>query len=187
MRHRLIVVSDFATGRLNRVARPGELVPFTPERQWRYADLIHDAARNRLIAIREDHELKAGYLARLGDVATDLLRVDVEGRHEADVTHVVPAEHDVHEAGDVSLERGVAVVLDALHQRAGAVADTDDRDPHLAAARRSRSRRRVLRHVSFSYGRVRAGALRRAARLRALPAGWSSPAATGSVAVSSAS
>ena len=52
----LIVVSDFATGRLNRVTSPGELVPLTPERQWRYADVVHDAAHNRLIAVREDHE-----------------------------------------------------------------------------------------------------------------------------------
>ncbi len=51
----LIVVSDFVTGRLNRVTGPGQLVPLTPERAWRYADVIHDAAHNRLIAVREDH------------------------------------------------------------------------------------------------------------------------------------
>src|SRR5262245_36559014 len=52
----LVIVSDFTTGRLHRVSAPGQIEPITPERAWRYADLVHDAARNRLIAIREDHD-----------------------------------------------------------------------------------------------------------------------------------
>src|SRR5215468_11136038 len=52
----LIVVSDFTTGRLHRVVAPGDLSPITPERAWRFADAIHDVARNRLIAVREDHD-----------------------------------------------------------------------------------------------------------------------------------
>ena len=72
----LVVVSDFVTGRLNRVAGPGELVPFTPERQWRYADLIHDAPRNRLIAIRESHEPEV--VAEHGEWVNDLVAIDLE-------------------------------------------------------------------------------------------------------------
>ncbi len=72
----LIVVSDFVTGRLNRVVRPGELVAFTPEREWRYADVIHDAARNRLIAVREDHEPEM--VARHGEWINDLVAIDLE-------------------------------------------------------------------------------------------------------------
>jgi dipeptidyl aminopeptidase/acylaminoacyl peptidase len=72
----LIVVSDFVTGRLNRVVRPGELVAFTPERQWRYADAIHDAARNRLIAVREDHE--PDMVAKHGEWINDLVAIDLE-------------------------------------------------------------------------------------------------------------
>ena len=72
----LIVVSDFATGRLNRVVRPGELVAFTPEREWRYADTIHDAARNRLIAVREDHEAET--VAAHGEWSNDLVAIDLE-------------------------------------------------------------------------------------------------------------
>jgi dipeptidyl aminopeptidase/acylaminoacyl peptidase len=52
----LVVVSDFATGRLSRVVAPNELEPLTPLRAWRYADMVVDRARNRLVAIREDHE-----------------------------------------------------------------------------------------------------------------------------------
>jgi dipeptidyl aminopeptidase/acylaminoacyl peptidase len=71
----LIVVSDFVTGRLNRVVSPGELVPITPERQWRYADVIHDAARNRLIAVREDHE--PAFVAEHGEWGNDLVTIDL--------------------------------------------------------------------------------------------------------------
>jgi dipeptidyl aminopeptidase/acylaminoacyl peptidase len=72
----LIVVSDFVTGRLNRVVRPGELVAFTPEREWRYADAIHDTARNRLIGIREDHEPET--VARHGEWNNDLVAIDLD-------------------------------------------------------------------------------------------------------------
>jgi dipeptidyl aminopeptidase/acylaminoacyl peptidase len=51
----LVVVSDFSTGRLHRVAPDGSSEPITPDGPFRYADLHLDAARNRIIAIREDH------------------------------------------------------------------------------------------------------------------------------------
>ena len=72
----LVVVSDFATGRLHRVVRPGELEPLTAKREWRFADAIHDAARNRLIAVREDHE--ADVVARHGEWNNDLVAIDLE-------------------------------------------------------------------------------------------------------------
>ena len=71
----LVVVSDFSTGRLNRVVRPGELEPLTPEKQWRFADAIHDAARNRLIAVREDHEPDT--VARHGEWNNELVAIDL--------------------------------------------------------------------------------------------------------------
>jgi dipeptidyl aminopeptidase/acylaminoacyl peptidase len=53
----LVVVSDFATGRLNLVTAPGVLEPLTPaDRAWRFADLSLDRGRERILAIREDHE-----------------------------------------------------------------------------------------------------------------------------------
>ena len=55
------------------------------------------------------------------------LRVDVEGGDELDVADVVVAELDVHQTGDALVGLRVAVVVHALDERAGAVADTDDR------------------------------------------------------------
>lgn len=71
----LIVVSDFVTGRLNRVVAPEQVEPFTPERAWRYADAIHDVARNRLIAVREDHEDET--VASHGEWNNDLVAIDL--------------------------------------------------------------------------------------------------------------
>jgi hypothetical protein len=51
---------------------------------------------------------------------------------------VIATQVDVHEAGDLVARLRVAVVVDALHQRAGAVADADDRDAATAAMRCSR-------------------------------------------------
>jgi dipeptidyl aminopeptidase/acylaminoacyl peptidase len=71
----LVVVSDFTTGRLQRVTAPGELTPITPEKAWRFADAIHDAARNRLIAVREDHDPDT--VARHGEWFNDLVEIDL--------------------------------------------------------------------------------------------------------------
>jgi dipeptidyl aminopeptidase/acylaminoacyl peptidase len=71
----LIVVSDFVTGRLNKVVAPGEVVPFTPEKAWRYADAVHDATRNRLVAVREDHE--PDFVAQHGEWGNDLVAIDL--------------------------------------------------------------------------------------------------------------
>src|SRR6185295_13237938 len=68
---------------------------------------------------------------RLGEVLADLLGVDVEGGHELDVADVVAAEVDVHQAGHFVGGIGVLVVLDALDEGVGAVADPDDRDADL--------------------------------------------------------
>jgi dipeptidyl aminopeptidase/acylaminoacyl peptidase len=51
----LVVVSDFATGRLHRVAADRSSEAITPEGAWRFADLVLDAPRGRLIGVREDH------------------------------------------------------------------------------------------------------------------------------------
>ncbi|HJW21440.1 MAG TPA: prolyl oligopeptidase family serine peptidase [Candidatus Limnocylindrales bacterium] len=71
----LVVVSDFATGRLNRVVAPGRLEPITPERAWRFADLELDAARNRIIAVREDHTPEI--VERHGEWVNDLVAIDL--------------------------------------------------------------------------------------------------------------
>jgi dipeptidyl aminopeptidase/acylaminoacyl peptidase len=72
----LVVVSDFATGRLQRVTAPGILEPLTPEgRAWRFADLWPDRRRNRLLAVREDHE--PATLERHGEAENALVAIDL--------------------------------------------------------------------------------------------------------------
>jgi dipeptidyl aminopeptidase/acylaminoacyl peptidase len=71
----LVVVSDFVTGRLNRVVAPGQLEPLTLDRQWRFADLAADPDRKRVIAIREDHEPET--IARHGQAENAIVAIDV--------------------------------------------------------------------------------------------------------------
>jgi dipeptidyl aminopeptidase/acylaminoacyl peptidase len=71
----IIIVSDFDTGRLNRVG-DGELTPLTPDRAWRFADLVVDRTRNRLLAIREDHEAET--IARHGEAENSLVSIDLD-------------------------------------------------------------------------------------------------------------
>jgi dipeptidyl aminopeptidase/acylaminoacyl peptidase len=73
----LVVVSDFATGRLNLIEASGDLRPLTPERAWRFADLVVDRPRNRLIAIREDHEPDT--IASHGEAENSLVAIDLDG------------------------------------------------------------------------------------------------------------
>ncbi len=71
----LVVVADFTTGRLQRVVEPGVVAPITPERAWRFADAIHDVARKRLIAVREDHQ--AEVVAAHGEWVNELVAIDL--------------------------------------------------------------------------------------------------------------
>ena len=78
----LVLVSDFATGRLNRIDADGRLEPLTADGTgWRFADLAPDRDRSRILAVREDHSPET--LARHGEaqnsvVAIDLASGDVE-------------------------------------------------------------------------------------------------------------
>lgn len=71
----LVVVSDFATGRLQRVVAPGTLEPITPARDWRFADMVFDARRRRLLAVREDHTPEV--VERHGEWVNDLVAIDL--------------------------------------------------------------------------------------------------------------
>jgi dipeptidyl aminopeptidase/acylaminoacyl peptidase len=71
----LIVVSDFATGRLNRVTAPGQVEPLTPEREWRFADLELDPRRNRILAVREDRTPE--HVERHGEWINELVAIDL--------------------------------------------------------------------------------------------------------------
>ena len=83
--------------------------------------------------VGELHRVVLSAPDRLGEILADLVGVDVERRRELDVPDVVAAEVDVHQARDEVVRVGVLVVLDALHERGGAVAHADDRDAYLVA------------------------------------------------------
>ena len=89
--------------------------------------LRHVGELDRVVRVRPD---------RVGEVLADLVRRHVERGRELDVADVVAAEVHVHQAGDELVVRRVLVVLDALEERVGAVADADDRDAHLVLGAR---------------------------------------------------
>ncbi len=93
----------------------------------------------------EDERVVRLLVDRLGQVLADLVLVDVEGRHVLDVADVVAAEVDVHQARDEVVLLRVLVVVAALDQAAGAVADADDRDADLAVAALRPGRRLAVR------------------------------------------
>jgi dipeptidyl aminopeptidase/acylaminoacyl peptidase len=71
----LVVVSDFVTGRLHRVVAPEQLDALTPDHDWRFADMVHDAAHDRLIAVREDHE--PATVASHGEWNNEIVAIDL--------------------------------------------------------------------------------------------------------------
>ena len=85
--------------------------------------LRHARKLDRVVLPRED---------RVGEVLADLLLVDVNRGDKLDVLDVVATKVDVHQAGDDLVGRGVLVVLNALDEGRGAVADADDGDADFA-------------------------------------------------------
>ena len=130
----LIVVSDFVTGRLNRVVAPEQLEPLTPEKAWRYADAIHDAAHNRLIAVREDHE--EATVASHGEWNNDLVAIDL-----ATGARLVARR-------GLGLLRRAATVARRLDARLARVAPPEHALGRHRAASRARGRRRLPRAVA---------------------------------------
>ena len=63
---------------------------------------------------------------RLAQVFADLGGDDVERGRKLDVADVVAANGGVHEAGDFGVVGGVLIIMHALDERVGAVADADD-------------------------------------------------------------
>ncbi len=69
------VVSEFRGGRLHRITSPGVAEPLTPERAWRFADPVLDRSRDRIVAVREDHEPDT--VAAHGEARNELVAIDV--------------------------------------------------------------------------------------------------------------
>ena len=74
----LVVVSDFATGRLHRVHPDRTSEPFTPEGPFRYADYELDRRRSRILAVREDHS--GG-----GEAVNTIVAITLDGSGEPEV------------------------------------------------------------------------------------------------------
>jgi len=79
----LVVISDFATGRLLRVGPDRTATPLTPDGRWRYADLCLDTARQRLVCVREDHTVERR------EAANSLVAVPLDGSAADDPERVV--------------------------------------------------------------------------------------------------
>jgi hypothetical protein len=76
------------------------------------------AEHRRAIGLLED---------RAGDVPADLAAVNVPGGDDPDVLGPVAAQVPVHQP-DLVVGSAILVVGEPLHQRAGAIADSDDGD-----------------------------------------------------------
>ena len=76
--------------------------------------------------VREFDGVVLGGSNRLGQVLADLQRIHVERGDEFDVAYAVSAEIVMHQAGNLILVLGVLVILNALHQRRGAIAHAGD-------------------------------------------------------------
>jgi len=77
----LVVVSDFATGRLLRVAADRSAAALTPEGPFRYADMELDAPRGRIVAVREDH-------SGPGEAVNAIVAVPLDGAAATDAAAV---------------------------------------------------------------------------------------------------
>ena len=88
----LVIVSDFATGRLHRVGADRSSAPITPEGRFRYADYELDVARDRIIAVREDH-------SGSGEAENTIVAIPLDG--SGDVT-ILARGHDFFAAPRLS-------------------------------------------------------------------------------------
>ena len=73
----VVVVSDFASGRLLRVAPDRSATPLTPEGPFRFADLELDGDRGRLLAVREDH-------SGSGEAVNTIVAIPLDGSAASD-------------------------------------------------------------------------------------------------------
>ncbi len=89
-----VYFSNFADQRIYRRPPGGEPQPLTPETGRRFADMIVDRARNRLIAVREDH---AGR-----DPVNEIVGVDLEDGEET----VLVTDNDFYSSPRLSPDGG---------------------------------------------------------------------------------
>ena len=87
----------------------------------RHVQLGHVGELVRIVRVRKDG---------LGKIEPDFGVNDINGRAEFDIADVIPAQVDMHQAGNAVGFSGIAVKMNTLHQRRGAVTHANDRDAH---------------------------------------------------------
>src|SRR5262249_1230766 len=65
-----------ASGPAGAIGGAGQRGRVTREKEWRFADAIHDPTRNRLIAVREDHE--PDVVTEHGEWNNELVGIDLD-------------------------------------------------------------------------------------------------------------
>ncbi|MCI0897931.1 MAG: S9 family peptidase [Chloroflexi bacterium] len=75
-----VYFSNYADQRMYRQDQGGEPRPITPEASMRYADGCFDAARNRIICVREDH-------TSFGEAVNTIVSVDATGHREQKILY----------------------------------------------------------------------------------------------------
>ncbi|MCI0900968.1 MAG: S9 family peptidase [Chloroflexi bacterium] len=75
-----VYFSNYADQRMYRQDQGGEPRPITPEASMRYADGCFDAARNRIICVREDH-------TSFGEAVNTIVSVDATGQREQKILY----------------------------------------------------------------------------------------------------
>ena len=143
--------SDRQVGDEDLGARGAQRLGDVDRRRLRLLDLVGDVAADAVEGRPALHRHRGGGVGeaegvvRRGDDRRperppDLAGMDVEGRDHLDVAHVVAAEVDVHQPRRRRIGGGLGIVAQPLHERARAVADADDSNPHLVACHRSPQR-----------------------------------------------
>src|SRR5207253_4383665 len=89
---------------------------FHPER-W------HGGELEGVVGLRND---------RFRQIEANLVHVDIEGRGELDVSDGVPPQDVVHQARDKGVVFDLAIELDSLHKRGGAVSYTYQSDSYFS-------------------------------------------------------
>ena len=75
-----VYFSNYADQRMYRQDQGGKPRPITPEAVMRYADGCFDAARNRIICVREDHTAE-------GEAVNSIVSVDPQGQEEQKILY----------------------------------------------------------------------------------------------------
>src|SRR5690349_21981082 len=89
---------------------------------------LHDHA-GRLDVAETMRVVRAGP-DRIGDIVSDLARVNVEGRGNLNVADMVTADISVHQPGNRLVRIGVPIVGQPLDERTRAIANSDNANTH---------------------------------------------------------